>query len=192
MNPVILHSFHQELEKIAVTQEMRLMAGLANKLGLKRLSRRMDAAAPDMPARITRALTEDITGGSIPYIIPKRVQKSAISPFVREPVAFSIAAAPFTNPHGPIAYLGLREGAGRALNVRGAGRPGFNIIPEFMRNPTSPKNPFTHLQKRYPKATKRLRESETLRYYTSPEGPKVTPEGRAIAKARLAKLSKTK
>jgi hypothetical protein len=170
---------------------MRLLAAAFQKVpGLKGAGRWLEKKAPTAPRDVIDFLTKDRTGGRVGYIIPKKTQKAIIDPLAKDPMPFALAALPGTLPTGiPLGYLGLREGAGKALGIRGAGRPGINLIPEFVRNPTWSKNPFTHLQKRFPEATKRLKESKRIDYWTSPASPNRSAAGEVLyqppAKTRL-------
>ena len=123
--PALFDAFDDELEKISATQDMKALAVILRKAGLRGPASRLEAAAPGAPAAIREFLRKErFPRGR--NVLPKKVRERAADALSKEPALATVMAIP-TTPAGPLTYLALREGVGRAAKVKGLGTPMINL-----------------------------------------------------------------
>lgn len=128
-NPVhktagITHS--EELLKLAIGAELAIAGAGAQRVGLSRVGQHLTHASKAIPGAIERALLHEpawqpraLKGR---HIFPKKVVHRVAQTIAHEPALGAVIAIP-TTPLGPAAYLGARELAGRAVGLKGMGKP---------------------------------------------------------------------
>jgi len=112
------------MDKKAVRRELQIASATAKKVGLEGLAKRLRAGAIFGPKKLRSALLHEPGPAFLKgkHIMPKKWVERAAHLISHEPVLATIMAAP-TGPPGPASYLGLRELSGRAVGLRGMGKP---------------------------------------------------------------------
>jgi len=123
---VLIVSFYNEMEKIAIAAELRIAGGFAERVGLKRLASKLTRAGHTIPDAIQKALLYEpkmqpkFMKGR--HIMPKKWVKKLSAGVAHEPILGAIQLAP-TTPIGSAAYLAARGAAGKAVGMPGMAMP---------------------------------------------------------------------